>query len=63
MVAKSSCNEPKFKEIPFTKLYKFGLVPSSNFTMKPRINFNHFTDSIRAKDVFRLLVRGLFTEI
>ncbi len=34
MVASSSCNEAKFKKIQFTKLYRFGLVPTSNFTMK-----------------------------
>ena len=68
MVAKSCCNEPKFKKISFTKFYKIGLFSTSNFTMKICINVNHLPDydSIAvdlSTDVFSLFVQALVPEL
>ena len=68
MVAKNSCNEPKFRKISFTKFYKIGLYLSSNFTMKISINIIHLPDYdsivvVLSTDVFSLFVQDLVPEL
>ena len=67
MVAKSSCNKSKSNKIPFTKLFKFGLISRSSFTKKIFANFIHLQDSDRtiaylSNDTCSLIVKGLVPE-
>ncbi len=68
MVVKNSCNEAKFKKNSFTKLFKFGLFPALNFTMKKCTTSTHLRDSDYivvdlSNNICSLIMRDVLSEI